>query len=84
MIDRNRIPRSPIVHALHGRAVARRLHAQRAKDVGFAHPPVASRQALEDGPHGLCDPFTSIVEQTASIFREILGDNVVLEHHSSI
>jgi CRISPR-associated endonuclease/helicase Cas3 len=29
-------------------------------------------------------PFTSIIEQTASIFREILGEDVLLEHHSSI
>lgn len=29
-------------------------------------------------------PFTSIIEQTASIFREVLGNNVILEHHASI
>ncbi|PBB52316.1 MULTISPECIES: CRISPR-associated helicase/endonuclease Cas3 [Mesorhizobium] len=29
-------------------------------------------------------PFTSIIDQAAAIFREIVGDGVVLEHHSAI
>jgi hypothetical protein len=46
--------------------------------------------ALDHAKHWKMDrivyaiPFTSIIEQTASIFRGILGEDVILEHHSSI
>lgn len=29
-------------------------------------------------------PFTSIIEQTSSVFRDILGEDNVLEHHSGV
>jgi CRISPR-associated endonuclease/helicase Cas3 len=29
-------------------------------------------------------PFTSVIDQTAAIFRDVLGKDIILEHHSAI
>lgn len=46
----------------------------------------ALEHARRHGKHRIiyAIPFTAIIEQTARQFREILGEDVVLEHHSSI
>lgn len=42
----------------------------------------AKRNGLERIVYAI--PFTSIIDQTAKIFRHVLGKDIVLEHHSSI
>lgn len=46
----------------------------------------ALRHAVENGLDRVLYviPYTSIIEQNAAVFREILGENNVVEHHSGV
>ncbi len=54
-----------------------------ALDHAKAHPPQEGKAGgLRRIVYAI--PFTSVIDQTAAIFRAVLGENVVLEHHSAI
>ena len=46
----------------------------------------ALKHAVENGMNRVIYviPYTSIIEQNAAVFRKILGENNVVEHHSSV
>jgi CRISPR-associated endonuclease/helicase Cas3 len=98
MADKRRASKDTLINQLRGEILAHaRQKAALPRGVFTLNVPTGGGKtlaslgfALDHAKHWNMDriiyaiPFTSIIDQTASIFRGILGDDVILEHHSSI
>jgi len=87
--DLNRLRRDILAHARAGASKPRGVFSLNVP-TGGGKTLASLAFALDHArAHGLeriiyAIPFTSVIDQTASIFRDILGDDVILEHHASV
>jgi CRISPR-associated endonuclease/helicase Cas3 len=85
----NRLRHDILTH-VRGRAASPRGVFTLSVPTGGGKTLVSLAFALHHARHHTMDrivtaiPFTSVIDQTATIFRDVLGEDVVLEHHSAI
>src|SRR5690606_37294401 len=87
--DLNRIRREIVAHVRAGAAMRPGLFTLNVPTGGgktLASMGFALDHAAQHGHRRIiyAIPYTSIIDQTANVFREIFGSEVLLEHHSAI